>query len=111
MAFRFRRSLTVIPGVKVNFGKTGASVSVGPRGAKATFGGRGRTRATCGIPGTGLSHTSTAATTTENNEADESGDLGRSDAVPTWLWVTLLGGMLLWLVYAFFYRPDVLMNL
>ena len=56
MGFRFRKSFTILPGVRVNLGKTGASLSVGPQGAKVTIGPKG-TRVTAGIPGTGLSYT------------------------------------------------------
>ena len=56
MSFRFRRSVSIAPGVRINFGKTGASVSAGIRGARVTFG-RGGGRATVGIPGTGVSYT------------------------------------------------------
>ena len=56
MSFRFRRSVRIAPGVRINFGKTGASVSAGVRGARVTFG-RGGGRATVGIPGTGVSYT------------------------------------------------------
>jgi hypothetical protein len=58
MGFRFNRRVSILPGVRVNFGKTGASVSVGRRGSWLTFGKRG-TRATVGLPGTGLSYTTT----------------------------------------------------
>ena len=54
--FRFRRSMSIIPGVRLNFGKRGASVSLGPRGAKMTIGPTG-TRVTAGLPGTGISYT------------------------------------------------------
>lgn len=56
MSFRFRRSVRIAPGVRINFGKAGASVSAGVRGARVTFG-RGGGRATVGIPGTGVSYT------------------------------------------------------
>ena len=56
MGFRFRRSMSIIPGLRLNFGKRGVSMSLGPRGAKLTVGPSG-TRATVGIPGTGLSYT------------------------------------------------------
>lgn len=56
MGFRFRRSVKILPGVRLNFGKKGTSVTVGPRGAKVTVGPNG-TRATVGIPGTGISYT------------------------------------------------------
>jgi hypothetical protein len=56
MGFRFRRTFTVIPGIRINLGKRGASVSVGVRGAHVTMGPRG-TRTAVGIPGTGVSYT------------------------------------------------------
>lgn len=56
MAFRFRRSMKIAPGVRLNISKKGGSVSIGPRGAKLTSGTSG-TRITGGIPGTGLSVT------------------------------------------------------
>jgi hypothetical protein len=56
MGFRFRRSIKVLPGVRVNFGKRGVSTSIGVRGAHVTFGKTG-TRTTVGLPGSGLSYT------------------------------------------------------
>jgi hypothetical protein len=53
MGFRFQRRVTLIPGLRVNFSKTGASFSIGHRGFWYAVGPRGR-RATIGIPGTGL---------------------------------------------------------
>jgi hypothetical protein len=53
MGFRFRRTLKIIPGVRLNFSLGGPSVSLGPRGLHYTVGMRG-TRITAGIPGSGL---------------------------------------------------------
>ncbi|HSR81459.1 MAG TPA: DUF4236 domain-containing protein [Hyphomicrobiaceae bacterium] len=52
---RFRKSVGVLPGVKVNLSKTGVSTSVGGHGATMNIGTRSRTM-TFGIPGTGLSY-------------------------------------------------------
>jgi hypothetical protein len=60
MGFRFRRSFRVMPGWRVNLSKSGVSSSFGSRGAWFTVGPRG-TRTTLGIPGTGLSYTTTQA--------------------------------------------------
>jgi hypothetical protein len=60
MGLRFRRTVRIAPGVRLNFSKSGVSTSVGPRGAKYTIGPRG-SRVTLGIPGTGLSWTQTAS--------------------------------------------------
>jgi hypothetical protein len=57
MGFRFRRSLRLFPGVRLNFGKRGVSALVGVRGAHVTVGRTG-VRTTVGIPGTGVSYTS-----------------------------------------------------
>lgn len=56
MGIRFRRSVKILPGVRVNFGKKGSSISIGPRGFKTTFSKKG-VRQTIGIPGTGVSYT------------------------------------------------------
>ncbi len=56
MGFRFRKSLKLLPGVRLNLTKRGiSSVSVGRRGATLNFGNRG-TKATVGLPGTGISY-------------------------------------------------------
>lgn len=54
MAFRFRRSVKLAPGIRLNFGKKGMSLTAGVRGASVTFGSRG-TYARVGLPGTGIS--------------------------------------------------------
>ncbi len=57
MGWRFRKSIKILPGVKVNIGKEGfSSVSIGTRGAHITMGKNG-TNLSAGIPGTGLSYT------------------------------------------------------
>lgn len=37
MGLRFRRSVTLCKGVKLNFGKTGMTVSLGGKGYRKTF--------------------------------------------------------------------------
>jgi hypothetical protein len=54
---RFQKRLQVLPGVRINLSKSGASASVGPRGADVNIGGHGVTT-NAGIPGTGLSYRS-----------------------------------------------------
>jgi hypothetical protein len=56
MGLRFQRHLSLLPGIRVNLSKTGASLSVGHRGAWYTIGPRGQ-RASVGLPGSGLSWT------------------------------------------------------
>ena len=55
MGFRFQKRIKIAPGVRLNLSKSGVSVSSGIRGATVNFSRRG-TRATLGLPGTGLSY-------------------------------------------------------
>ncbi|MEG3132382.1 DUF4236 domain-containing protein [Rouxiella sp. T17] len=54
MGFRFRRSIKILPGVKINISKTGVSTSIGRPGATVNLSSRG-VKTTLGIPGSGLS--------------------------------------------------------
>jgi hypothetical protein len=53
VGLRFRRRVTIAPGVSLNVSKSGLGISAGPRGAKIGVGPRGVHRSV-GIPGTGL---------------------------------------------------------
>jgi len=55
MGFRFRRSVRLLPGIRLNFSGSGVSTSIGGKGATLNIGRRGA-RATVGLPGTGLSY-------------------------------------------------------
>nr|WP_201557094.1 DUF4236 domain-containing protein [Psychrobacter sp. 72-O-c] len=58
MGLRFRKSIKIAPGVRINLTKKGvSSLSVGKRGATVNLGKKG-TRGTVGIPGSGMSHSS-----------------------------------------------------
>ena len=67
MGLRFRKSISIIPGVKLNFGTTGMSVSTGVPGFRKTFHTSGRVTTSVGIPGTGLYYVDTKNTRTQNN--------------------------------------------
>ncbi|GEO80633.1 DUF4236 domain-containing protein [Pararhodospirillum oryzae] len=55
MGFRFRQSIRLAPGLRLNLGKRGTSLTVGRPGASVNLGRQGA-RATVGLPGTGLSY-------------------------------------------------------
>ncbi len=61
MGFRFQKRISILPGVRLNLSKSGASWSVGPRGASVNIGKRG-VYGNVGIPGSGMTHRSWAAT-------------------------------------------------
>ena len=56
MPLRLQRRISILPGVRLNFSRSGVSATVGVRGASVTLGGRGGPTANLGIPGTGLSY-------------------------------------------------------
>lgn len=51
MAWGFRKSIKLMPGVRMTVGKRGASVSGGPRGAKLSTNTRGERRGSLGFFG------------------------------------------------------------
>lgn len=93
MAFRFRRTLGIFPGLRLNLGKKSASFSVGIKGLRATMGTRGK-RGTVGIPGSGLSYTTTGKTA----EAAPSAENTARPRFGRVLVVLIVLGGLLWLM-------------
>lgn len=66
MGFRFRRSVKIAPGIRINIGTKGfSSVSIGGRGCRTTFSSKG-VRNTVGLPGTGLSYTTYSSYKSDN---------------------------------------------
>jgi hypothetical protein len=53
MGLRFRRSIRIAPGLRLNVGMKSVSVSAGAHGISYTVGSAGQ-RASVGLPGTGL---------------------------------------------------------
>lgn len=62
MGMRFRKSKKIAPGVRLNLSAKSASISIGPKGFKKTFSTSGRVTTTVGIPGTGLSYSTSKKT-------------------------------------------------
>lgn len=58
MGFKFRKSIKLGGGLRLNVGKKGVGVSAGGKGFRVSVGPRG-TRISAGIPGTGLSYSKT----------------------------------------------------
>lgn len=68
MGWRFRRSVKILPGVKVNFGAKSASVTVGGRLARKTYSTTGRQTTSYSVPGTGLYYTTSTGGRTKRSE-------------------------------------------
>ncbi len=73
MGFRFRRSFKIAPGLRVNVGKKGMSLSAGVRGARVTVG-TSRVTASAGIPGTGISFVESKSISTRSSRAGREAD-------------------------------------
>jgi Protein of unknown function (DUF4236) len=106
MPFRFYRRVPIIPGVRLNLSKSGASVSLGGPGAHVTFGRRG-IRQTVGIPGTGMYYThqsgrqSHQVRTWSPAEESPSTPVTVNDSRPAWIRLPLgLPHVIGWLLYA-----------
>ncbi len=61
MGFRFRKSIKIAPGVKLNLGKKSASISVGGKGVRRTISTTGRQTTSVGIPGSGIYYTDSSS--------------------------------------------------
>lgn len=62
MGLRFRRSVKIAPGVKINFNKKSTGVTFGGKGVHYTVNSSGKKTASVGIPGTGLYYTESTTT-------------------------------------------------
>jgi hypothetical protein len=73
VGFRFRRSIKILPGIRLNISRSGVSASVGVRGAHVTVG-HGKVRETVGLPGTGISYTHVEGLERDTNPPDVPAD-------------------------------------
>ena len=56
MGLRFRKSIKIANGIRLNIGKSGVSLSLGKKGMHYTINSKGQSTATVGLPGSGLSY-------------------------------------------------------
>lgn len=56
MGLRFRKSINLPGGFRINLSKSGVGFSWGVKGARITRTAKGKTQATVSIPGTGVSY-------------------------------------------------------
>jgi hypothetical protein len=95
---RFRRSIKVAPGLKLNVNKKSVSLTAGKRGAHVTVNTKGQRTTSVGAPGTGLSYRSTKKIASRSGHAN-SGSAARTSPArrqatsprhPVVLWLALL---------------------
>lgn len=77
MGLRFRKSINLGGGVKLNVSKKSVGISAGVKGARVSINSKGRKTTSVGIPGTGVSYVSTSNiskgksnNTTNNNKSN-----------------------------------------
>ena len=80
MGLRFRKSVTLCKGVRLNFGKTGTSLSVGGHGYRKTFHSSGRVTTSVGIPGTGIYWTDTKKSGKKKTVSSNNRTTGRNSS-------------------------------
>lgn len=78
MGLRFRRSVKICDGLKLNFGKNGMSMTVGSGPLKKTFNTNGNVTTTVVFPGTGIYWTETERRSSRNNRRTAASQQTRS---------------------------------
>jgi hypothetical protein len=92
MAFRFRKSVKILPGVRWNIGNHGSSLSLGGKGLTVNVNKKG-TRTTVGIPGTGVSHSTYAP---HASTPPQSGNAGNG----AWVWLAVAAIVMVMIIVA-----------
>lgn len=82
MGLRFRKSITLCKGVRLNIGKTGMSLSAGVPGFRKTIHSSGRVTTSVGIPGTGIYYVDTKNPKKDNTPAQPK----RQNQTPAYTW-------------------------
>ena len=67
MGLRFRKSIKIAPGVKLNLGKKSAGISIGGKHGGISYNTRTGTRARVSAPGTGLSYSTKVSGTSKKS--------------------------------------------
>ncbi|MBN8543547.1 MAG: DUF4236 domain-containing protein [Alphaproteobacteria bacterium] len=100
MGFRFRKGVRILPGLRLNITKHGiSSLTIGGKGLTYNIGKKG-TRATGGLPGTGLSYSEYSAHHSEAREQvinPETGEITEEKVTsgPPWVMIAMIALVLL----------------
>lgn len=70
MGLRFRKSVKIAPGVKLNLNKKSTSVTFGGKGVHHTISSTGKRTTTVGVPGTGLSYSKTSTPKNQHSKVN-----------------------------------------
>lgn len=91
MGFKFRKSVKIAPGVKLNLNKKSAGITVGGKGAHYTVNSKGKRTTSVGVPGTGVYYSSSKGgkSKSKNTSGGSVGSIG------------CLGFIVLFVIFAF----------
>lgn len=67
MGLRFKKSVQIAPGLKLNLNKKSVGITAGTKGAHYTINSSGKRTASVGIPGTGISYSESSGDTTHSS--------------------------------------------
>jgi tetratricopeptide (TPR) repeat protein len=81
MSLRFRKSMKLMPGVRLNFSKETVGLSFGVPGARYTINSKGRRTVSTGIPGTGIYNVETLSSGTRSRRSSAA---AQSQETETW---------------------------
>ena len=101
MGFRFRKSFKIAPGVKVNFNKKSTGVTFGGKGFHYTVNSKGKRTKTVGIPGTGLSYSTSSGGNSEKQTKKSQGSANVMNTENTKKWYQKTGFIILLLIFFF----------
>ena len=96
MAFRFRKSIKLAPGVKLNVGKKSVGVSVGGKYGGVSYNSRSGSRARVSSPGTGLSYTTSLNSKATPSQSPAPVEKEKKSFYKSWLfWAAVIVVLLL----------------
>lgn len=96
MAFRFRKSIKLAPGVKLNLGKKSVGVSVGGKYGGVSYNSRNGARARVSAPGTGLSYSTSLKSSEKSAPAPAPVEKQKKPFYKSWLfWAAVIVVLLL----------------
>ena len=109
MGLRFRKSIKIAPGLKINLNKNSVSATIGTKGAHYTVNSKGKKTVSAGIPGTGISYVKTAGgakqappiyNTPQHYSGSPSNNASPNNYDDT-AWYKRTGWIVFWLVFFF----------
>ena len=71
MGFRFRKSIKLAPGIKLNIGKKSTGISIGNKYGGISFNSKTGARSRASIPGTGISYSTKIGSGKKSNHKSD----------------------------------------